>query len=306
MPPLHVFQIRAPQASLEDMDPGFEILDNMANDRPDWYEYWPIRRFLLAETLDEGAFYGFLSPKFKLKTNLSATRLSEFVQASDAATDVVLFSPSIHNNAYFLNVFEHGDAEHPGLAAVTARFFQRIGRPLDLDHFISDSRNTVLSNYFVAKPRFWREWLAVSERLFAIAETPDDALGRELCAPTTYRGRRDAQMKVFILERIATWLLVTDKRFTTRARDPFAARARFYKLPVAIVCDALKIAYTTQGREQYKDVFLLVRNLRKLLNLQIRIGGGLGWRHVRPTLRALRRYWDANPAPRVEDSRENE
>jgi hypothetical protein len=160
----------------------------------------------------------------------------------------------------------------------------------------------VLSNYFVAKPRFWREWLAVTERLFAIAETPDDALGRELCASTTYRGRRDAQMKVFILERIATWLLVTDQRFTTRVRDPFAAHARFYKLPVAIVCDALKIGYATQGRGQYKEVFLLVRNLRKLLNLQIRIGSSVGWRRVRPTLRALQRYWGANPAPPVHDS----
>jgi hypothetical protein len=306
MSPLRVFQIRAPHVPLQDMDPGFEILDNTAHERPDWYEYWPIRRFLLAEALDDETFYGFLSPRFRQKTNLSAGSLSEFVRGSDAATDVVLFSPSIHNNAYYLNVFEHGDAEHAGLAAVATRFFERIGRPLDLSEFISDSRNTVLSNYFVAKPRFWREWLAVTERLFAIAETPGDALGRELCAPTSYRGRRDAQMKVFILERIATWLLVTDKAFTARVRDPFAARRRVYKLPVAIVCDALKIAYVTQGREQYKVVFLLVRTLRSLLNLQIRIGDGLGWRPVRPTLRALRKYWGANSAPGSEGSRENE
>ena len=291
MPPLHVFQIRAPNVSLEDMDPGFDVLDNTANERPDWYEYWPIRRYLLTATLDEQAFYGFLSPRFKQKTNLSAAMLGEFVQTSAAGTEVVLFSPSIHNNAYHLNVFEHGEAEHPGLAAVTTRFFERIGRPLDLAQFISDSRNTVLSNYFVAKPRFWREWLAVTERLFAIAETPDDALGRDLCTPTTYRGRRDAQMKVFVLERMASWLLVSDARFITRVRDPFAARARFYKLPLAVVCDALKIAYATQGRGQYKDIFLMVRHLRKFLNLQIRIGDALGWRGVRPTLRALQRYW---------------
>jgi hypothetical protein len=60
---------------------------------------------------------------------------------------------------------------------------------------------------------------------------------------------------------------------------------------VAIVCDALKIAYATQGRGQYKDVFLMVRNLRKLLNLQIRLGGRFGWRRVRPTLSTLKSYW---------------
>jgi hypothetical protein len=188
-------------------------------------------------------------------------------------------------------VFEHGEAEHPGLAGVAIRLFERIQRPLDLKIFISDSRNTVHSNYFIAKPRFWRAWLAVTEQLFAIAEAPDDPLGTELRAPTSYRGTHKVQMKIFVMERIATWLLVTDRSFVARARDPFAARSRFYKLPVAIVCDALKIAYVTQGRGQYKDVFLLVRNLRKFLNLQIRIGGRAGWGHVQPTLRALKAYW---------------
>jgi hypothetical protein len=69
------------------------------------------------------------------------------------------------------------------------------------------------------------------------------------------------------------------------------ARSRIYKLPVAVMCDALKIAYATQGRSQYKDVFLLLRGLRKFLNLQIRLGGALGFRGVSPTLRVLRSYW---------------
>ncbi len=288
---MHLFQILNHYTAPQDLDPGFAVLDNSANERPDWYEYWPIRNYLLNETLDENAFYGFLSPKFKHKTNLSAAQARDFIAASASATDVVLFSPSIHNSAYFLSVFEHGEAEHPGLAGVAMRLFERIGRPLDLDGFISDSRNTVHSNYFIAKPRFWRAWLEVTERMFAIAEAPDDPLGKELRAATTYRGAKNVQMKIFIMERIATWILVTDKSFVARARDPFAARSRLYKLPVAVVCDALKIAYVTQGRGQYKDVFLLVRNLRKFLNLQIRIGGRAGWRHVQPTLLALKAYW---------------
>jgi hypothetical protein len=288
---LHIFQILNHYTSPQDLDAGFAVLDNSANERPDWFEYWPIRKFLLNETLDENAFYGFLSPKFKHKTNLSATAVRDVILATDAATDVVLFSPSIHNSAYFLSVFEHGEAEHPGLAGVARRFLERIDRPLDLDGFVSDSRNTVHSNYFVAKPRFWRTWLAVNEKMFAIAEAPDDDLGKELRAPTAYRGRSDVQMKIFVMERIATWILVTDSSFVSRVRDPFAARSRFYKLPLAIICDALKIAYVTQGRGQYKDVFLLVRNLRKFLNLQIRIGGRIGWRRVRPTLRTLQSYW---------------
>jgi hypothetical protein len=293
MHPLHIFQILNHYTAPQDLDSGFGVLDNSANERPDWYEYWPMRNFLLNQKLDEDAFYGFLSPKFKHKTNLSASAVRDFILAAAPGTEVVLFSPSIHNSAYFLSVFEHGEAEHPGLAAVAARLFARLGLLVDLEGFISDSRNTVHSNYFIAKPRFWRAWLAITEKMFEVAESPDDSLGKELRTPTAYRGSRDVQMKIFVMERIATWILVTDSTFRSSVRDPFAARARIYKLPLAIVCDALKIAYVTQGRGQYKDVFLLVRNLRKFLNMQIRIGGRIGWGRVRPTLRALRSYWHA-------------
>ena len=74
-------------------------------------------------------------------------------------------------------------------------------------------------------------------------------------------------------------------------RDPFAAGARLYKLPVAIVCDALKIAYATQGRGQYRDMFRMVQGLRKFLNWQIRLGGAAQARRVRPWLDALAAYW---------------
>src|SRR5882672_7607341 len=68
---MHIYQILNHYTSRQELDPGFRVLDNSTNERPDWFEYWPIRRFLLNEALDEDAFYGFLSPKFKLKTSLS-------------------------------------------------------------------------------------------------------------------------------------------------------------------------------------------------------------------------------------------
>ena len=288
---MHIYQILNHYTSRQELDPGFKVLDNSLNERPDWFEYWPIRNFLLNEALDEDGFYGFLSPKFQLKTSLNSDVVRESILAADAAADVILLSPSIHNSAYYLNVFEHGEAEHPGLKNVAQRLFERLGLPNDLDSLVSDSRNTVFSNYFIAKPRFWRAWLAINEKMFAIAETPSDALGEALRTPTSYRGGSSVQMKIFIMERIATWLLTSDRSFAARVRDPFVARSRIYKLPVAIVCDALKIAYATQGRAQYKDVFLLVRGLRKFLNLQIRLGGALGLRRVGPCLRVLKSYW---------------
>ena len=101
MPPAQIFTILNHYTRRQDLDPDFGVLDNSANERPDWYEYWPIRNFLRSSPLDEGTFYGFLSPRFAQKTNLGAAAARAFVDAS-ADADVVLFSPSIHNSAYFL------------------------------------------------------------------------------------------------------------------------------------------------------------------------------------------------------------
>src|SRR6201995_2132982 len=163
MPAVHIYQILNHYTRREDLDPGFEVLDNSANLRPDWYEYWPIRNFLVNEPLDADAYYGFFSPKFRIKTNLDALDVGRRIALAPPDTEVFLFSPSIHKSAYFLNVSVHGDAEHPGLFETSRKFFARLGYPDTLEDLVSDSRNTVHSNYFVAKPHFWRAWLDITE-----------------------------------------------------------------------------------------------------------------------------------------------
>jgi hypothetical protein len=295
---MHIYQILNHYTSRQELDPDFGVLDNSANERPDWFEYWPIRRFLLNQALDEHAFYGFLSPKFKIKTNLNAAAVREFILGADPGTDVVLFSPSIHKSAYYLNVFVHGDAEHPGLKNVAARLFERLDLRTDLDSLVTDSRTTVHSNYFIAKPRFWRAWLSINEKMFAIAETPGDPLGEALRMQTRYRGGHNVEMKIFVMERLATWLLTCDRSFKARVWDPFAARSRIYKLPVAIICDALKIAYSTQGRGQYKDVFLMLRGLSNFWTWQIKMARNFGFGGVRRSLRVLKSYWERSGSGR--------
>jgi hypothetical protein len=292
MPGIFIYQILNHYTRAEDLDPGFSVLDNSTNERPDWFEYWPIRKYLLNEPLDEEAFYGFLSPKFKLKTNLSAAAAREFVRLHSATIDVALLSQSIHLPAYHLNIFKFGDAVHPGLLRVATLFFERIGQPTDLEELVTTSRNEVYSNYMIAKPRFWRAWLNVIEQLFAIAESPGDSLGAELVRPTVYRDRNDVQMKIFIMERIATWILACDPRFVARARDPFVARSRAYKLPGAILCDALKIAYLTSGRrEEYKQLFRSISALGRLLGWQIKLGAFFGFKPIRACVTALASQW---------------
>src|SRR5690606_24032848 len=128
----------------------------LANERADWYEYFPIRRFLQREALDEDAFYGFLSPKFGRKTGWQHADVVQFVQQAAPTSDVVLFSPQPDMGAFFLNVYEQGETFDPGFIDVAAAWLAQVGRPAPLRRLVMDSRQIVFSNYFVARPAFWR------------------------------------------------------------------------------------------------------------------------------------------------------
>ena len=253
-PRIRIFQIHydAPTRGL--VAPGFEPLDNSPNERPDWYEYWPIRAFFRSATLEEADYYGFLSPRFAEKTRLTGRQVKEFVERAGAA-DVVTFSPFPEHSACFLNLFEQGDLFHPGLAAIAARFFASFDPDLRLDRLVTHSRNTVLANYFVARPRFWRRWNEVLEHCFTLAETPGSPLHSELNSTTLHHGQAKPRMKIFLMERVASLLLAT---FTTHVVASFPPFEIAFSHPYfggvfseVIELDALKLAFSTTGDAHY-------------------------------------------------------
>jgi len=258
---VHLHQIAYSQATLEAVEPGYLVLDNRSNERPDWYEYWAIRRHLLTQALDEDAFYGFFSPKFGRKTQLSHADVVRIVQAAAPSADVVLFSPQPDMGAFFLNVFEQAEAFDPGLIEAFEAFLAHVGRPVKLGPLVMDSRQIVFSNYFVARPAFWRAWFELAEAFFAVCEGPASELQQALTVPTTYPGA--AQRKVFLSERIAPLLLTLEPRWRTAAADPFTmgwSTARFREYPQeAVISDALKLAFREQGFPEYLVAFTKIR-----------------------------------------------
>lgn len=259
--PVHLYQIAYNAETHAAADQNYPILDNRGNERPDWYEYWPMRRFLLNEQLDEQAFYGFFSPKFSSKTFLTLPEVESFVQTHAAKADVMLFSPQADMGSFFLNVFEQGELFDPGLMQAYGTFLQSIGQSPSLKDMVMDSRQIVFSNYFVARPAFWREWLQLNEALFAACEDTSNPLSRELTVPTTYPG--DAQRKTFLQERAASYLLTTQPHWRSVAYNPFGmawSASRFREFPVdAVTSDALKLAYRQQGFALYLSAFAGIR-----------------------------------------------
>jgi len=273
---IRVFQIYYDERTRNLRDATFEPLDNSTSERPDWYEYWPIRRFLRSATLVESDHYGFLSPRFADKTRLRGRQVIEFVAQSGAA-DVVTFSPFPEHSACFINLFEQGDLFHPGLADVAAAFLAELDRGLGLERLVSHSRNAVLANYFVAKPRFWRAWQDVLERCFSAAETTGSPLHAALTATTVHHGKAHPQMKIFLMERIASTLLATSEDYAVASFPPFemAFSHPFFTgvFSELIELDALKLALSATGDPHY---------LKCYRSLQARVlqAPGCPWREL--------------------------
>lgn len=273
-----IYQIFYSAETRAQLDPGFLALDNLSNERPDWREYWPIRRFLLAHSLQPETYYGFFSSKFRAKTSLGSATVHELIELHAADADVISFSPHFEHIAPYLNIFEQAAACHGQLdlfrecAALIAPEFR-------IEQSVMTSLDTIFCNFFVAKPEFWGEWLRHAERLFEIAEQRATPLGHALngiagyvvVSPNdstatdagqtsvTLREIPGVHAKVFVIERLASLLLWSNRRWKVRSFNHLTSSPGPPLTADLFALDALKIAYRQTGAKSFLDTFHKLR-----------------------------------------------
>lgn len=255
-----IYQIYYSEETKQSNDPGFLQLDNLANERPDWREYWPIRNFLLNNELEDGRYYGFFSPKFKQKTNLDASEVYKFIEANQA--DVIHFSPFFDQSAFPINIFSQATAQHQGIADPLEKALKVLNKDLNPFEVVMNSTNTIFCNFFVAKKAFWKIWLKHCEMIFKIAESNTTELATALNANTNHDSH-GAAVKVFVIERIASYLAAAGKIKTIKSFNPMSLPFAGSKISIyrdeLLMLDALKIAYSNTDLPDYMNSF---NNLR--------------------------------------------
>ena len=190
------------------LDPYFIPLNNRANPRPDWFEFWVILDFLRNNELHDDAWYGFLSPNFGFKTGFSGRQIVEAIIRHRDAAEVAIPSYGAFQMSYFVNVFEQGEYWHRGMVGLSREFFAR--HNVLIDRLVSHTSNSYFSNYVIARAPFWRLWHQMAEDLWSLAEAPGSPYKT---AMTEYRTNM-VGLKVFVQERIGPALLAT-RRFRT-------------------------------------------------------------------------------------------
>ena len=256
-PAVHLFHIAYSMETLAMLRPGFALLDNLSNPRPDWYESWPIRQYLHSQTLDEQAFYGFFSPKFFLKTGLEADHLRAVIAQASPDTEAFTVCPQEEVGAFFLNPVYGSQVTDPGALTTAQQVFDLAGMELDIASQVMDSSDIVYSNYVIAKPAYWRKWLALVDLIYQCAEDSNDTdLKHALRTTTQYEG--SAQRKVFLIECLPS-LLFRRHRMKVQPiaiNQDLAAKGVLYPFrQQAFVCDALKMAYKHTGQTKYLQAF---------------------------------------------------
>jgi len=258
----HIYQIFYNEATEKQLDRGFIGLENRDNPRPDWREYWTIRQFFHDNTLNENDLYGFFSPNFHGKTRLESSQVHQFIAANPGA-DVYHFSPFFQDSACYLNMFEQGNRYHPGMVELVGSFLDSIDLKVDLTRLAMDFRSTIYCNFMVAKPVFWEKWFAINERLFEDVEHGTGEFAKRMNALTTYH-KMPLDMKVFIMERMASLILALDHSLTVAHYDigqmPWSDMLYYPCRDDMFTLNALKLAYLSTGQNRYLELFYPLRN----------------------------------------------
>ena len=281
-----IYQIFYSAQTRAELDPGFLALDNMSNERPDWREYWPMRRFLLDHALHPQTYYGFFSSKFGVKTGLNSAAVHELIDHHAADADVISFSPYLEHITLFLNIFEQAVACH-GQRELFRQCAALIAPEFRIEQSVMTSLETIFCNFFVATPEFWREWLRHAERLYEIAEEQSTPLAQTLNAvsrysivsrdastdtaagphPVTLRDIPGVPVKVFVIERLASLLLWSNRQWKVKSFNHLISSSGLPSSADLVALDALKIAYRQTGAPSYLKTFgELCRQIAPLYN----------------------------------------
>lgn len=165
-----VFQIYYKPELVHHLDPAFEPLDNTANPRPElreWYNWDQEHDRRISEGLD---YWGYVSWKFKDKTNLAGQQVFDFISANPGY-DAYLFNPCIVNEAVFVNSWEQGDLHHPNISAIGDKFLAKLGyEDINVREMVLDRNRTVFANYVIGSRDFWIRFMDFSRKLFTEAE----------------------------------------------------------------------------------------------------------------------------------------
>lgn len=189
-------------------EPAFKPLRLSDNSHADWREFRIMVDFYRRGDHKSGRT-GIFSPKFGLKTRVTAIDFIEFCQ-KHSQTEVCLINPFPQIAFYSFNVWTQGEANHPGLTERAQNLLRAAGVDLDIERLGRNSSRTLCySNFWVGTPDFWELYVgAVLDPMARYLEAfPESPISRSVMESTWHTD--GAPFLPFIIERIFSSFLAS-------------------------------------------------------------------------------------------------
>jgi predicted O-linked N-acetylglucosamine transferase (SPINDLY family) len=240
---------------------------------PAWQHFHRVRDFFhvnaQSSSVDEDRLYGFFPDNFVSLTGMDTHQIVEKIDHLSLKTAVAGIVLPADAHAFFLNVFEQVEVFDPGFTEISEHFFAIAGLPVPLQSLVMDARQSVVTPFLLARPVFWRQWVALAEQLYALMQSSeitstDDIAG--LRRQLELMGGEAAQRSraTLLLERLAAVLLVLDSTLCAQTislisnvnlqSDPYSLAN------AAVVSNALKLAIRETGQAEYSAAFAAQRD----------------------------------------------
>jgi len=263
LPNIKIFQIYFKPELKVHCDQHFIPLDNTANPRPELRE-WDVwdREYdsLLASDLD---CWGFVSWKFKEKTNLTGQQVYDFINAYPGQ-DAYLLNPCIINEACFANSWEQGDLHHPNISAIGNKFLQKIGYgDVDVKGMLLDRNTTVFANYVIGSRKFWTKFMEFSRQLFTEADK-DPVFKEEVfgAGGSNYAHDKTLPNFTFLIERLIPTFIELENLGSVgfkHSPDTLAIKYQPYADDIMSLSD-LKVAVNRYNSDELYDIWNFYRH----------------------------------------------
>lgn len=160
--------------------------------------------------------YGLVSSRFFEKTHLELIDIEKFV-VDHPGGDVYLFNPFPQARFYTFNVWDQGEACHPGLIRIANRLLKDLGYGIDVSRIGRHNRqHTCYCNFWIGTMRFWERFMEFVQPLYEYASRN---LGKGPLFETA-RYHEPAVFFPFIYERMLTTFLSLEPDIRAVAYEP--------------------------------------------------------------------------------------
>lgn len=214
-----IFQIYFQQDQLKDIDPLLTPFDNTSNLRPELREYHCFKRIIDEKHAEDLDAWGVFGPRWKNKLRYGAEELKSEID-SNSDHDVFIFNHARIQQALTYSVWEQGEYYHKGIKEVTAHVLTKLGyNPIVLDEFMTD-RVVCYCSYFVAKKRFWLDYINFLDKVFAELNDLPPEIDKIYKSSANYSRDSTLNLFPFIIERLfSTFLLLHREDYKVHVKE---------------------------------------------------------------------------------------